>query len=91
VDCSFDNRNPARPGGRFSASALLGLPPHRKLDDESRLEPGAKKTWHEKLAAIQKIVDTKGESQAVWMTVELGTGKVLRTKQTTLVAPSNDG
>jgi hypothetical protein len=56
-----------------------------------RLEPGAKETWHEKLAAIQKIVDTKGESQEVWMTVELGTGKVLRTKQTTVVVPSNDG
>jgi hypothetical protein len=56
-----------------------------------RLEPGAKETWHEKLAAIQKIVDTKGQSQEVWMTVELGNGKVLRTDQTTLVVPSSDG
>ncbi len=53
-----------------------------------RLEPGTKETWHEILAPLQRIVDTDGKRRQAWMTVELGTGKVLRTKQTTLVVPS---
>lgn len=53
-----------------------------------RLEPGAKETWHVELSVFQHLVDTDGKQREAWMTVELGTGKVLRTKQTTLIVPS---
>lgn len=53
-----------------------------------RLEPGAKQTWHVELALFQGLVDNDGKQREAWMTVELGTGKVLRTKQATLVVPS---
>jgi hypothetical protein len=53
-----------------------------------RLEPGAKETWHIELSVFQHLVNTDGKQRKVWMRVELGTGKVLRTKQATLVVPS---
>jgi hypothetical protein len=53
-----------------------------------RLEPGAKETWHIELSVFQHLVNTDGKQRQVWMRVELGTGKVLRTKQATLVVPS---
>jgi hypothetical protein len=53
-----------------------------------RLEPGAKESWHVELSVLQRVVDGDGKSRKVRMRVELGTGKVLRTKETTLLIPS---
>lgn len=53
-----------------------------------RLEPGAKETWHVDLAPMQMLVDGDGKARRVFMRVELGTGQVLRTKESSPVAPS---
>jgi hypothetical protein len=53
-----------------------------------RLEPGSKQTWHVDLEALQQLVDADFKSRDAWMMVELGTGKVLRTKEATKVTPS---
>jgi hypothetical protein len=53
-----------------------------------RLEPGAKQAWHVELAVFQALVDKDRKPRKAWMTVELGTGRVMRTKQSTLVSPS---
>jgi hypothetical protein len=54
-----------------------------------RLEPGAKESWHVDLAPLQMVADSEGKPKRAWMSVELGTGKVLRTKQTVMLEPSS--
>jgi hypothetical protein len=53
-----------------------------------RLEAGAKESWHVPLAPVQALADSDGKSRRVRMKVELGSGKVLRTKLIATVRPS---
>jgi hypothetical protein len=53
-----------------------------------RLEAGAKTTWHVEVEALQKLVDGDRKPRTGWMEVELGTGKMLRTKETIELLPS---
>ena len=52
-----------------------------------RLEPGAKESWHVDLEPLQMLADSEGKPRRAWMRVELGTGKVLRTKQSVILEP----
>jgi hypothetical protein len=53
-----------------------------------RLEPHSGQSWHIDLAPLQAVVNLHGQPREVWMTVDLGTGKTLRTKETTLLVPA---
>jgi hypothetical protein len=52
-----------------------------------RLEPGAKASWHTPLEAMWGVARVTGRVHRVWMTVELGNGKVLKTKESINIAP----
>lgn len=52
-----------------------------------RLEPGAKETWHVDLEPLQMLADGDNESREVFMLVELGTGKVARSKESLTIVP----
>lgn len=53
-----------------------------------RLEPGAKETWHVEMLPFQRLVDADSRPRRAWITVELGTGRVVQTKDSTLIVPS---
>jgi hypothetical protein len=53
-----------------------------------RLEPHSGQSWHIDLAPLQAVVNLHGQPREVWMTVDLGTGKTLRTKDAALLVPS---
>lgn len=52
-----------------------------------RLEPGSKESWHVAIAPLQALVDRDKKARKVWMTVELGTGKALRTSDEAWIRP----
>lgn len=52
-----------------------------------RLEPGASEAWHVEAEPLQMVVDADGQPRRARMTVALGTGSVLRTKESVLVTP----
>lgn len=59
----------------------------QRLDDPEnptlpyRLQGGAKEAWHVELRPFQMVVDGDGKARRAWMVVELGTGKMVRTKR----------
>jgi hypothetical protein len=46
-----------------------------------RLEAGSKQSWHIPLEMAQDMADKNGKSFRVWMVVDLGDGRSLRTKR----------
>jgi hypothetical protein len=65
--------------------ALLQDPENPPLPH--RLEPGALQTWHVELKPLRMVVDGDGKARRVGMVIELGTGKVIRTKKAIVVEP----
>lgn len=55
-----------------------------------RLEAGSRQSWHVAIPPLQKVVDRDKKARKAWMTVELGTGKALRTKDEAWIRPSAD-
>lgn len=55
-----------------------------------RLEAGSRQSWHIALEPLQAIVDLDRKVRKAWMTVELGTGKALRTKDEVRIEPNAD-
>lgn len=66
--------------------ARLADPENPKLPH--RLEPHSMEAWHVELAPLQSLVNLDGKQRQAWMTVELGTGKSLRTREATVIVPS---
>jgi hypothetical protein len=54
-----------------------------------RLEPGAMQAWHLPLIGLQALVDSDGKPRQAHMTVELGTGKTIRTSDHIDIAPTS--
>jgi hypothetical protein len=53
-----------------------------------RLEPGAKASWHIPMEFLWRLAEVTGQAHQVWMTIELGNGKVVRTKDSINILPS---